>query len=80
MFSNKNSVDDEFDDIFDISDDALDTLEYTDEELNRFFLSGHLPSMISEEETMDDDSFKDDDAVVVVEVKSFFFFLTRKFK
>ena len=74
MFSNKNSVDDEFDDIFDIIDDALDTLEYTDEELNRFFLSGHLPSMISEEEqTMDDDSFKDD-AVVVVEVKSFVFF------
>ena len=45
----------QFNDIFDILDDNNDTLEYTDAELNRYFLSGHLKSIIEEEEMMDFD-------------------------
>ncbi|CAF3327476.1 unnamed protein product [Rotaria socialis] len=62
MNSNKNNKDEEFDDIFDVVDDALDTLEYTDEELNRYFLSGHLPSIVSEEE---EEEITDNDVVIV---------------
>ncbi|CAF5035395.1 unnamed protein product, partial [Rotaria socialis] len=46
-------------------DDALDTLEYTDEELNRYFLSGHLPSIVSEEEEEEEEEIMDDDVVIV---------------
>ncbi|CAF3440255.1 unnamed protein product [Rotaria socialis] len=69
--NNDWNTDEEFDDIFNIFDDNKDTLEYTDEELNKYFYSGHLSAIVYEEETIDDDSLKDDDddddVVVVVE-------------
>ncbi|CAF1539752.1 unnamed protein product [Rotaria magnacalcarata] len=63
--NNDWNTDEEFDDIFNIFDDDKDTLEYTGEEFNKYFFSGHLPAMVYEEETMDDDSFQDDDVVIV---------------
>ncbi|CAF4330507.1 unnamed protein product [Rotaria magnacalcarata] len=62
--NNDWNTDEEFDDIFNIFDDDKDTLEYTDEEFNKYFFSGHLPAMVYEEETMDDDSFQDDDVTM----------------
>ena len=44
-------------DIFEISDETQDELEYTIEEVNRYFQSGHLKiSILDEEEIIDDDS------------------------
>ncbi|CAF2084607.1 unnamed protein product [Rotaria magnacalcarata] len=63
--NNDWNTDEDFDDIFDIFDDDKDTLEYTNEELNKYFYSGHLPARVYEEETTDDDSFKDDNVVIV---------------
>ena len=39
--------------MFDILDENDDTLEYTTEELNRYFTSGHLNATINEEEGED---------------------------
>ena len=44
-------------DMFEISDETEDELEYTIEEVNRYFQSGHLKrSILDEEEIIDDDS------------------------
>ena len=44
-------------DIFEISDETENELEYTVEEVNRYFYSGHLKnSILDEEEIIDDDS------------------------
>ena len=45
--------------MFDIIDDNNDELEYTDEELNRYFQLGHLNSIIDDEELIDDASVTD---------------------
>ena len=47
----------QFDTIFDIIDENNDSLEYTTEELNRYFQSGHLNSIIDEEEIIDKNCF-----------------------
>ncbi|CAF5215698.1 unnamed protein product, partial [Rotaria magnacalcarata] len=44
-----------FEDIFDTIDDDNDTFEYTIEELNKYFISGHLNSIPNEEEMIDDE-------------------------
>ncbi|CAF2184251.1 unnamed protein product [Rotaria magnacalcarata] len=51
----------DFEDFFDIIDDDSDQLEFTTEELNQFFLSGHLKSIVYEDETIDDENLDDDD-------------------
>ncbi|CAM4984563.1 unnamed protein product, partial [Rotaria socialis] len=56
---NWNTVED-FEDMFDIVDDDNDTLEYTEDELNKYYLSGHLNSMTHEDEMIDDDSYDND--------------------
>lgn len=40
--------------IFDIFDENNDDLEYTNNELDQYYLSGHLNSMLIDEEPMDD--------------------------
>ena len=55
----------QFDDIFDIIDENSDTLEYTTEELNRYFESGHLNSIIGEEEIIEDESLNDMNSIQV---------------
>ena len=48
-------------DLFDISDENVDALEYTAEELNRYYLSGHLrPILIDEAPVMDIDAVDDE--------------------
>ncbi len=54
-----------YEDIFDILDENHDTLEYTTEELNRYFTSGHINSTIDEEEMIEDDSLIVTDDVAV---------------
>ncbi|CAF4566370.1 unnamed protein product, partial [Rotaria magnacalcarata] len=56
---NWNTVED-FDDMFDIVDDENDTLEYAEDELNKYYLSGHLNSMEHEDEMIDDDRYHND--------------------
>ncbi|CAF4549744.1 unnamed protein product, partial [Rotaria magnacalcarata] len=46
-------------DIFDIIDDDNDTFEYTIEELNKYFISGHLNSIPNEEEIIDSENIDD---------------------
>ena len=46
--------------MFDISDENVDALEYTTEELNRYYLSGHLRSILIDEEPMMDVDVADD--------------------
>ncbi|CAF1603708.1 unnamed protein product, partial [Rotaria magnacalcarata] len=65
---NWNTVED-FDDIFDIVDDDNDTLEYEEDELNKYYLSGHLNSMAHEDEMIDDDSY-DNDLNVIEEIQT----------
>ena len=60
------------DDIFDIVDDDNDTLEYEEDELNKYYLSGHLNSIEHEDEMIDDDSYDNDSNVI--EVRPLFFF------
>jgi hypothetical protein len=55
-------------DIFDIIDDDTDQLEYTTEQLSRYFQVGHINSMYDEEKMVEDDSLNDD---TDVEVKIF---------
>ena len=57
-------------------DDDKDTLEYEEDELNKYYLSGHLNSMAHEEETIDDDDTLDKD-LNFVEVKPLLFFLKK---
>jgi len=52
-------------DIFDIIDDDTDELEYTTEQLSRYFQVGHINSMYDEEKMVEDDSFNDDTDVEV---------------
>ena len=56
----------EFDDIFDIVDDDYDTLEYTNGELNQYFKSGHLNSIVNEDDNFNDDSNNDVEEVRLV--------------
>ncbi|CAF4479566.1 unnamed protein product, partial [Rotaria magnacalcarata] len=42
-----------FEDIFDIIDNDNDIFEYTIEELNKYFISGHLNLIPNEEEIID---------------------------
>lgn len=49
-----------FNDIFDIIDDNHDPLEYTNDELNKYFFNGHFKFMINEEETIDPDNIDND--------------------
>ncbi|CAF4465194.1 unnamed protein product, partial [Rotaria magnacalcarata] len=65
---NWNTVED-FDDIFDIVDDDNDSLEYEEDELNKYYLSGHLNSMAHEDEMIDDDSY-DNDLNVIEEIQT----------
>ena len=44
-----------YDTIFDVYDDNNDTLEYTSEELNRYFYSSEQQTTMDEEETIADD-------------------------
>ncbi|CAF4412976.1 unnamed protein product [Rotaria magnacalcarata] len=46
--------------MFDIVDDENDTLEYAEDELNKYYLSGHLNSMEHEDEMIDDDRYHND--------------------
>ena len=57
-------------------DDDNDTLEYEEDELNKYYLSGHLNPMAHEEETIDDDDTLDKD-LNFVEVKPLLFFLKK---
>ncbi|CAF2115944.1 unnamed protein product [Rotaria magnacalcarata] len=54
---NINNTVEDFDDMFDIVDDENDTLEYAEDELNKYYLSGHLNSMEHEDEMIDDDRY-----------------------
>ena len=47
-------------DTFDTIDDNNDGLQFTTEELNRYFLSGHLQSVMYEEEMIDNDDYLSD--------------------
>lgn len=49
----------QYDIIFDVIDENNDSLEYTTEELNRYFESDHLNSVIDEEESIEYDYFND---------------------
>jgi hypothetical protein len=53
------------DDIFDILDDNNDECEHTTEELNCYFESGHLNSIMEEEVVVEDDTLSDHDDVQV---------------
>ena len=53
-------------DMFEISDETEDELEYTIEEVNRYFQSGHLKTNIFDEEEI-----IDDDSLVSLEVNQF---------
>ncbi|CAF2104344.1 unnamed protein product [Rotaria magnacalcarata] len=50
----------EIKDIIDIIDDDYDTLEYSNEELDEYFKSGHLNSIVNEEEMIEDGNANDD--------------------
>ncbi|CAF4419094.1 unnamed protein product [Rotaria magnacalcarata] len=65
---NWNTVED-FNDMFDIVDDENDTLEYAEDELNKYYLSGHVNSMVQEDEMIDDDSY-DNDINVIEEIQT----------
>lgn len=49
----------QFDTIFDMTDDNNDGLEYSTDELNRYYQSGHLNSIMDEEDNYEDDYFND---------------------
>ena len=53
-------------DMFEISDETEDELEYTIEEVNRYFQSGHLKKSILDEEEIIDDA-----SLVSLEVNQF---------
>ena len=53
-------------DIFEISDETEDELEYTIEEVNRYFQSGHLKSSV-----LDEEEIIDDDSLISLEVNQF---------
>ncbi|CAF3235064.1 unnamed protein product [Rotaria socialis] len=65
---NWNTVED-FNDMFDIVDDENDTIEYAEDELNKYYLSGHVNSMVQEDEMIDDDSY-DNDINVIEEIQT----------
>ncbi|CAM4974807.1 unnamed protein product, partial [Rotaria socialis] len=65
---NWNTVED-FNGMFDIVDDENDTLEYAEDELNKYYLSGHVNSMVQEDEMIDDDSY-DNDINVIEEIQT----------
>lgn len=62
-------------DIFDITDENNDAFDYTKEELNRYFESGHLHSLIYEEEIIDDDFVNDLNNIQVKHFQSKYIFL-----
>lgn len=47
-----------YEDMFDILDENHDDLEYTVEELNRYYTSGHIHSTMDEEEMIEDDDIE----------------------
>ncbi len=52
---------------FDIPDDDHDSVDFTNQELNRYFLEGHINSMtiMDEEEMVEDDQFNNQNDVEV---------------
>ncbi|CAF4608751.1 unnamed protein product, partial [Rotaria sp. Silwood2] len=54
-------------DIFDTIDDMNDGVQYTTDELNRYFQSGHLKSTINEEEIIEDDILNDSDHIEIIQ-------------
>ncbi|CAF4754340.1 unnamed protein product, partial [Rotaria sp. Silwood2] len=48
-------------------DDMNDGLQYTTDELNRYFQSGHLKSTINEEEIIEDDIHNDSDHIEIIQ-------------
>ncbi|CAF3826272.1 unnamed protein product [Rotaria sp. Silwood1] len=54
-----------YNDMFDIMDDTNDGLQFTSDELNRYFLSGHLKPTINEDEVLEIDTFDNSSDVQV---------------
>jgi hypothetical protein len=59
-----------YEDIFDVLDENQDALEFTTEELNRYFTSGHINAMMGEEEMIEDDSLSVNDDIEVNPISS----------
>ena len=60
------------DNIFDITDETNDSLQYTTEELNRFFEFGYFNSNINEEDIIGDDfsNVKIDTQVLIFHIQA----------
>ncbi|CAF5164216.1 unnamed protein product, partial [Rotaria sp. Silwood1] len=56
-----------FNDTFDIIDDTNDGLQFSDDVLNQFFLSGQLQSTIYQEEKIEYEILNDLDSVEIIE-------------